>query len=83
MRRGPSRCWNRGRCWPVSHRAGRFVGAATDPAAVVCRRVESQQQIGTADWLHVLRDGPTWAPWRTSLPRLATMGKTRNQMSGR
>lgn len=73
------------RC-PVCRRAGCLVSSPTSPAAVVCARTESPQPISMAGYLHVLRDGPTWAPWRVSLARLArrtgqspTPGPTRKQ----
>ena len=65
------RPWTRARRCPVCHRAGCLVSAPTDPDAVVCQRVESQQQIGAVGWLHELQPGPAWPPWRSSLPRLA------------
>ena len=59
------------RC-PVCRRAGCLVSSPKSPAAVICTRTKSPRPIGTAGYLHVLRDGgPTWAPWRTSLVRLA------------
>jgi hypothetical protein len=57
------------RC-PVCRRAGCLT--AGDPVtAVVCRNVESTKAIGSVGWLHELTPGPTWAPWRRALPRLA------------
>jgi len=58
------------RC-PVCRHAGCLVSSLTTPAAVVCARIKSEQPIGTAGYLHELRDGPTWAPWRVTLARLA------------
>ena len=46
-------------------------------AAAVCRNVTSDQAVGSFGHLHVLSDGPTWAPWRLSLARLARMETTR------
>jgi hypothetical protein len=64
--------WSTGsRPCPCCQRAGCLVSAPTDPAAVVCRTVTSAEPIGTAGYLHELRQGPTWAPWRRSLPRIA------------
>ena len=54
----------------MCHRAGCLVDPIA-PAAVVCARVKSPQPIGAAGYLHELHDGPTWAPWRVSLARLA------------
>jgi hypothetical protein len=56
----------------VCHGAGcLYTGPCKSPIAVVCAKVESNRQIGTSGYLHVLRnDGPLWAPWRTSLGRL-------------
>ena len=56
---------------PICHRAGCLVPSPTNPAAVICARTESPKPIGTAGYLHVLRDGPTWAPSRASLSRIA------------
>jgi len=74
------RPWNRAtrrRPCPVCRAVGcLYVGSHDSPVAVVCARVESPQPIGTAGWLHVLNDrGPTWAPWRVSLSKLARGGR--------
>jgi hypothetical protein len=58
------------RC-PLCRRAGCLTSSPTDPAAVVCARTESQQPIGMVGYLHELRPGPAWAPWRAGLARLA------------
>ncbi len=51
-----------------------IAGKPSSPAAAVCSKVESGRPVGTIGHLHVLRtDGPTWAPWRASLPRLAKL----------
>ncbi len=76
MKRSPPKPWQRAtraRPCPVCHSAGCLCAGPHDsPVAVVCARVESPQRIGTAGFVHVLCDaGPTWAPWRTSLSRLA------------
>lgn len=47
-----------------------LLSAPTDPAATVCISTESPERIGTTGFLHVLRDGPPWAPWRMTLDRL-------------
>jgi len=72
----PPKPWQRAtrrRPCPVCHVAGcLYAGPHNSPVAVVCAGVESPQRIGTAGYLHVLDErGPTWAPWRTSLARLA------------
>ena len=69
----PPRPWTRARRCPVCRGSGCLLSSTTDPAAVVCSQVESPQPIGTTGFLHVLRDGPAWAPWRLSLVRLARM----------
>ncbi len=60
------------RC-PVCRRVGcLFTGPHDAPVAAICRRVEASRRIGERGWLHVLNDsGPTWAPWRVSLAKLA------------
>jgi hypothetical protein len=58
------------RC-PICHRVGCLVAGK---AAAVCRHVSSDQQIGTAGWLHVRQDGPAWAPWRMTLPKIGKGG---------
>jgi hypothetical protein len=55
---------------PLCRRAG-CLSAGT---AVICRHVESAEQINGRGWLHEITRGPTWAPWRlslTDLPRRA------------
>jgi hypothetical protein len=76
MKRSLPKPWQRAtraRPCPVCHAAGcLYAGPHGSPLAVVCANVESADPIGTAGYLHVLRDaGPTWAPWRVSLGRLA------------
>jgi phage/plasmid primase-like uncharacterized protein len=49
-----------------------FTGDPGNPTAIVCARIESPKRCGEAGWLHVLRDdGPTWAPWRRTLGKIA------------
>jgi hypothetical protein len=64
---------------PVCHAADCLAtGPYSDPAAVVCRKVQSTQAVGVVGWLHVLRsDGPAWPPWRFSLSRIARQGGPR------
>jgi len=51
-----------------------YVGNDRAPAAVICARVESGKRCGEAGWLHILRqDGPTWAPWRSTIRRAIKM----------
>jgi hypothetical protein len=46
-----------------------FTGDAGSPTAVICARIESLKRCGEGGWLHTLRhDGPTWAPWRRTIP---------------
>jgi hypothetical protein len=76
MKHSPPKPWQRAtraRPCPVCHAAGcLYAGSHGDPIAVVCANVTSAKPIGTAGHLHVLRDaGGVWAPWRTSLKRLA------------
>jgi hypothetical protein len=63
----------------VCHMPGCLCAGPHDmPLAVVCARVESIEPIGTASYLHLLRDnGPTWAIWRCALPRNALLGGPR------
>ena len=56
---------------PICRKAGCFV-AGDDPPAVVCRRVTSAEAVGAIGYLHVLREGPAWTPWR-----LAFLGSQR------
>jgi hypothetical protein len=78
----PPRPWRRSTpdepC-PMCRRAGCLITGPHDhPSAVVCRRVKSPKAVGELGYLHVLRDdGPTWAAWRNSLPRLARGGRRR------
>jgi len=62
----------RGNPCPVCHcHAGCLLSGPTDPSAAICRNAdETAEPIGTRGFLHVLRDGPTWARWRMSLERL-------------
>jgi hypothetical protein len=64
--------WKRARRCRVCRRGGCLVAGPLDsPPAAICRRVESAERIGPG-WLHELRNGPAWAPWRLSLRKLAT-----------
>jgi hypothetical protein len=55
-------------------------GPDRSPVAVVCTVVESVRPVGMVGYLHVLSDtGPTWAPWRCSLPKLASMEANRDR----
>ena len=82
-RRQPPAPWQRTtarRPCPVCHRAGcLFTGPQDDPTAVVCANVESAEPIGSRGFLHVLRNGPAWAPWRRSLRRIALQGGTADE----
>ena len=64
-----TRSTSRNRC-PKCGRAGCLLSSPTDPSAVICTRTPSNQAIGNIGHLHILRDGPPWAPWTRSLARL-------------
>ena len=67
----PPAPWQRARRCPVCCCSGGcLISGSTDPEAAICTKTESPHRIGTAGWLHVLRDGPAWPAWRRSLARL-------------
>jgi hypothetical protein len=65
--------WHRARSCPICGGGGCLrAGPHDSPVAVVCAKVVSTRPVGLVGHLHVLSDsGPTWAPWRRSLGRLA------------
>ena len=70
------RPWSRARRCKVCGKADCvYAGPLDAPSAVICCNTESAVAVGTVGWLHELnKNGPTWAPWRRSLARLARMG---------
>jgi hypothetical protein len=63
--------WQRVQRCPVCSNRGCLSSGGFTPAAVVCRRVESEIPIGTHGYLHLLHESPPWARWRTSLLKIA------------
>jgi len=74
--RGPWQRVSRRRPCPVCRKPDWcMVAGPTDaPTAAICARVESPKRAGAGGWLHALRDdGPTWAPWRRTIPAAVGM----------
>jgi hypothetical protein len=65
--------WCRARSCPICGGGGCLrAGPPGSPVAVVCTRIKTTRPVGLVGWLHILdNNGPTWAPWRRSLGRLA------------